>query len=77
MQTLTYRMSLRKEPEGGYPVIVPSRLRCVTYGATLEGSVAVAREANALSIESPRAYGEEILAEEAPLEYTVTLPVHA
>lgn len=77
METRTYRILLRKEPEGGYTVIVPSLPGCVTYGETIEESVAMAREAIALYIESLRAHGEEIPTEEATLEYTLTLPVHA
>jgi predicted RNase H-like HicB family nuclease len=77
MQTLSYRVLLRKEPEGGYTVIVPSLPGCITYGETIEESVAMAREAIALYIESLRAHGEEIPTEEATLEYTITLPAHA
>jgi len=34
MSVLSYRILLRKEPEGGYTVIVPSLPGCVTYGDT-------------------------------------------
>ena len=32
MKVLNYRILLRKEPEGGYTVMVPSLPGCVTYG---------------------------------------------
>jgi antitoxin HicB len=41
----SYRVELRKEPEGGYTVTVPSLPGCVTYGATIEESIAMARDA--------------------------------
>jgi len=31
-QTISYRILLKKEPEGGYTVTVPSLAGCVTYG---------------------------------------------
>jgi antitoxin HicB len=77
MQTLSYRILLRKEPEGGYTVTVPSLPGCVTYGETIEQGVAMVREAIALYLESLQAHGEEIPTEEATLEYTVTVPAYA
>jgi predicted RNase H-like HicB family nuclease len=77
MQVLSYRVLLRREPEGGYTVIVPSLPGCVTYGKTIEESVAMAREAIGLYIESLRAHGEEIPTEEATLEHTITILAHA
>jgi len=38
MKVLNYRILLRKEPEGGYTVMVPSLPGCVTYGETIEES---------------------------------------
>ena len=77
MQTLSYRILLRREPAGGYTVTVPSLPGCVTYGETIEEGVAMVREAIALYLESLRAHGEEIPTEEATLEYTVTVPAYA
>ncbi|AMM42100.1 Uncharacterized protein family UPF0150 domain protein [Candidatus Desulfofervidus auxilii] len=45
MKTLSYRILLRKEPEGGYTVIVPSLPSCVTYGDTIEEAIEMAKEA--------------------------------
>ena len=36
MKVLNYRIFLRKEPEGGFTVTVPSLPGCVTYGKTMD-----------------------------------------
>ena len=77
MRLLNYRILLRKEPEGGYTVIVPSLPGCVTYGDTIEEAIEMAKEAIELYIESLRAHGEEIPTEEGTLEYTLTVETHA
>ena len=59
-KVLSYRILFRKEPEGGYTVIVPSLPGCVTFGETIEEARAMAREAIELYLESLRAHGEEI-----------------
>ena len=61
MNSLSYRVLLKKEPEGGYTVTVPTLVGCVTYGETVEEAIEMAREAIALYIESLKAHGEEIL----------------
>ena len=43
MGTLTYRVLLKREPEGGYTVTVPSLPGCVTYGDTIEEAVKMAK----------------------------------
>ncbi len=75
MQTLSYRVLLRKEPEGGYTVIVPSLPGCVTYGDTIEEAIDRAREAIELYIESLKEHGEEIPTDEKTFEYTLILGV--
>lgn len=80
MGTLTYRILLKKEPEGGYTVTAPSLPGCVTYGDTIEEAVEMAREAIELyleSLESLREHGEEISAEEDTLERILSVEVHA
>ncbi len=57
MKVLNYRILLRKEPEGGYTVIVPSLPGCVTYGDTIEDAINMAREAVELYLESLREHG--------------------
>ena len=60
MDILSYRVLLRKEPEGGFTVTIPSLPGCVTFGETLEEAKVMAREAIELYIESLQAHGEEI-----------------
>lgn len=77
MSTLTYRVLLKREPEGGYTVTVPSLPGCVTYGDTIEEAVEMAREAIELYLESLREDGEEIPTEEDALEYALSVEAHA
>ncbi len=72
-RVLSYRVMLRKEPEGGYTVLVPSLPGCITYGEDVEEAVRRAREAIEIYIESLKAQGEEIPSDEDTLEYTLTL----
>lgn len=73
MKLLNYRILLRKEPEGGYTVIVPSLPGCITFGDTIEESINNAKEAIELYIESLNQHGEEIPTEEGTFEYTLTI----
>jgi antitoxin HicB len=77
MKVLNYRILLRKEPEGGYTVIVPSLTGCVTYGETIEASITMAKEAIEVYLESLIAHGEEIPTEENTFEYTLTVNAYA
>ena len=77
MKVLNYRVLLRKEPEGGYTVIVPSLPGCVTYGEDVDDAIEMAKEAIELYIESLRAHGEKIPDEKETLEYLVTVEAHA
>lgn len=77
MKSLSYRILLRKEPEGGFTVIVPTLPGCVTYGETTEEALFNAKEAIELYIESLREHNEEIPTEENTFEYTLTVPAHA
>lgn len=77
MKILNYRLFLRKEPEGGYTVIVPSLSGCVTYGATLEESLEMAKDAIKLYIETLEANGEDIPVENEIIETTVAIKAHA
>lgn len=76
MTTLSYRVLLREEPEGGYTVTVPTLPGCITYGDTIPEAVAMAKEAIELYVESLIAHGEAIPTEESTLETTVMIPVH-
>ncbi len=73
MRVLKYKVLLRKEPEGGYTVTVPSLPGCVTYGEDIDEALKMAREAIELYIESLKETGEEIPSEEDTLEYTLLL----
>ncbi|MBC2699532.1 MAG: type II toxin-antitoxin system HicB family antitoxin [ANME-2 cluster archaeon] len=77
MKVLNYRILLRKEPEGGYTVMVPLLPGCVTYGETIEEAIDMAKEAIELYIESLKEHGEVIPTEEGILEYTLTVEAHA
>ena len=77
MKILNYRILLRKEPEGGYTVIVPSLPGCVTYGENIEHAIEMAREAIELYLMSLKAHGEEVPTEENTLEYTLSVEDNA
>ena len=77
MKPFSYRILLRKEPEGGFTVTVPTLQGCITYGETTEEALSNAKEAIELYIESLKAHNEEIPTEENTFEYTLTLPAHA
>jgi len=73
MKILNYKILLKKEPKGGFTVLVPSLPGCVTYGDTLDEAIEKAKEAIELYIESLKAHGEEIPTEENLLEYTLSV----
>ena len=77
MKILSYRVFLRKEPEGGYTVTVPTLPGCITFGETIEESIEMAKEAIELYIESLKEDGEDIPTEEGMLEYTLNVLAHA
>jgi len=77
MKTLSYRVLLREEPEGGYTATVSTLPGCITYGETIPEAVTMAKEAIELYVESLIAHGEAIPAEEPLLETTVMIPVYA
>jgi len=77
MRTLSYRITLRKEPEGGYTVQVPALPGCVTYGKTVEESIEMAKDAIRGYVESLGEDGEEILLDEELIECRLTVEAHA
>lgn len=77
MKTLSYRIVLRKEPEGGYTVLVPALPGCVTYGKTIEEAIEMARDAITGYIESLIEDGETIPLEEELIECRLTVVAHA
>ena len=60
MRTLSYRVTLRKEPEGGYTVLVPALPGCVTYGKTVEEAIEMSRDAITGYVESLIEDGEPV-----------------
>ncbi len=60
MKTLSYKVFLRPEPEGGYTVTVPSLPGCITYGENITHAVEMAKDAVSLYIESLIAHHEAI-----------------
>ena len=77
MKILNYKILLKKEPEGGYTVFVPSLPGCITYGETIDESIINAKEAIELYIKSLKSHGEDIPTEENILEYTLTVSENA
>jgi len=73
MRNLNYRIFLRKEPEGGYTVTVPTLQGCITYGDTIDEAVEMAKEAIELYLETLREQGEEIPVEDNVFETTVAV----
>ena len=76
-QMISYRILLRKEPEGGYTVTVPSLPGCVTYGKSIEEATEMAKEAIELYLESLKSHHEDIPNDEGTLEYTLTVGINA
>ncbi len=77
MGVLNYRILLKKEPEGGYTVLVSSLPGCITYGDTIEEVIDMAKEAIELYIENLKEHGDEIPTEEGMLEYILAVEAHA
>ena len=68
-----YKLLLRKEPEGGYTVIVPALPGCVTYGENVDEAVTMAKEAIELYIEELKDRGEHVPDDSNLLEYNLNL----
>jgi predicted RNase H-like HicB family nuclease len=60
MKILNYKILLRKEPEGGYTVTVPSLEGCVTYGEDIDKCITNAKEAIELFIETLKKFNKPI-----------------
>ncbi|WP_460962654.1 type II toxin-antitoxin system HicB family antitoxin [Spirosoma litoris] len=75
MKQATYRVLLRKEPEGVYTAIVPSIPGCVTWGETIEEAIAMAREAAEGCLEVYAEKGIPIEDDSETFEYSINLPL--
>jgi predicted RNase H-like HicB family nuclease len=75
MKKYTYKILLKKEPEGGYTVTVPSLPGCLSYGESVEEAVNMAREAIELYIESLVAHNEPVPDESDTIEMEISLDI--
>ena len=60
INNLHFQVIFRAEPEGGFTVVVPALLGCVTYGKSLKEATAMAREAIELYLEDLIEEGETL-----------------
>jgi predicted RNase H-like HicB family nuclease len=72
-----YKVMLRPEPEGGFTVIVPSLLGCITYGSTLAEAKEMAKEAIELYLESLAEHNEELPNDNETIEYNQMIESYA
>lgn len=73
MKTLTYRILLNEEPEGGFTVTVPALPGCITYGDDLQHALDMAKEAIEGYIELLKERGEQVPDDSKTLEYALTI----
>ena len=69
----TYRIVLRKEPEGTYTAIVPALPGCITWGENVEHALEMAKEAIKGYIEVLQEEGEPVPDDNETLEYSLQL----
>jgi predicted RNase H-like HicB family nuclease len=69
----TYKILLRREPEGGVTVTVPTLPGCITYGENVDEAIAMSREAIELYIEVMQERGETVPDDSNTLEYSLNL----
>ncbi len=69
----TYRIVLRKEPEGTYTAIVPALPGCITWGENIEHAMEMAKEAIIGYIEVLQEEGEPVPDDNETLEYCLQL----
>jgi len=64
MESYRYTVLLEREEDGGYHASCPALKGCHTQGDTLEDAIANIREAIAVYVESLKAHGDPIPAED-------------
>ncbi len=69
----TYRIVLRKEPEGTYTALVPSLPGCITWGETVEQALEMAKDAIHGYISVLQEEGEPVPDDNETLEYSLQL----
>jgi len=72
-KTRTFRIVLRKEPEGSYTAFVPSLPGCITWGETVEHALEMAKDAIEGYIAVLIEEGETIPDDNETLEYSLQL----
>jgi antitoxin HicB len=72
-KTRTYRIVLRKEPEGAYTALVPSLPGCITWGENVEHALEMAKEATEGYISVLQEEGQPIPDDNETLEYSLQL----
>ncbi len=70
---ITYKLLIKKEPEGTYTVTVPSLPGCITYGETIEHAIEMAKEAIEIYVVELKERGEEIPNDNNTFEYSVNV----
>jgi len=73
MNTLTYRILLNEEPEGGFTVTVPALPGCITYGENMQQAMDMAKEAIEGYIELLKEEGDPIPDDSKTFEYSLTV----
>ena len=56
----TFKIFIKKEPEGNYTCTVPSLPGCITFGETIQNAIEMTKEAIGLYIEELQMQGEYI-----------------
>jgi antitoxin HicB len=69
----TYRIVLRKEPEGAYTAFVPSLPGCITWGENVDHALEMAKDAIAGYIAVLEEEGEPVPDDNETLEYSLQL----
>ena len=73
MANHTYKILLRKEPEGGYTVLVPALQGCVTWGETVDHAMQMAKESIEGYIETLKELGQPVPDDSETLEGSLIL----
>jgi len=73
LKNRTYRIVLRKEPEGTYTAFVPSLPGCITWGDSVEHALEMAKEAIEGYIAVLIEEGEPVPDDSETLEYSLQL----
>jgi predicted RNase H-like HicB family nuclease len=73
-KVLTYKVRLKKEPEGGFTVTVPALPGCVTYGENEDQALTMAKEAIEGYIAVLKENGDSIPDDTESQEYSISIP---